>query len=138
MKGATAMTTKKQSKKTLTFVSKGQTGSTDDPDGLVADHGKIGNLNYKVYSRGVIHITDGKLTFKKDPDIFEEKLEEINFEDMSDGDEKIINGSGDNDNLVMALKEGELEISLRKKEFGIIRKLRGLIRNGKKNKSKQA
>lgn len=132
------MTAKKRSKKTLSFVSKGQTGSTKDPDGLVADHGKIGNLNYKVYTRGVIHITDGKLTFKKDPDLFEEELENIDFDAMLDGDEHVIEGSGDNDNLAMSIKDGDLVLSLRKKEFGIVQKLRKLICDGKKNKSKKA
>lgn len=132
------MMAKKKPKKTLSFVSKGQMGANKDSDGILADHGKIGNLDYKVYSRGVIHITDRILIFKKDPDIFEEKLEEINFKGLSDGDEKVIEGSGDNDDLVITLKDGELELSLRKKEFGILRKLRGLICSGKKNKSKQA
>lgn len=127
-------------KKTLSFVSKGKPSALKNmtADGTVVDHGLIGDLKYDLYSRGVIHIKDKKgLCFKKDPDNFEEALEDIDFATMSEEEEALIPGSGDNDDLILAIKDGEIVLSLRKKEFKLIRKLRDLISKGKQNKSKK-
>ncbi len=129
---------KRSPQKTIPFVSKGK-GKSTPQDGTIADHGKIGNLDYEVFTRGVLHIKDGKgLCFKKDPEIFEEELEKIDFSQVSEGQEMVIVGSGDNDDLIMTVKDDEIVLSLRRKEFSIIRKLRDLISLGKKNKAKQA
>lgn len=129
---------KKTEKKMIPFVSKGK-GTATPQDGTIADHGKIGSLSYEVYTRGVLHIKDNKgLVFKKDPEIFEEELEKIDFGKVSEGQELVIVGSGDNDDLILTVKDDEIQLSLRKKEFSIVRKLRDLISLGKKNKAQQA
>ena len=117
--------------KVLSFVSKGAKAKENNEDGTVVDHGKIGNLDYSVLSRGVIHITDGKQTFKKDPDLFEEKLEELDFTKITEGTPFTIEGSGDNADLIFSLKDGDIHLSLKAKEFGIVRKLRDIISRGK-------
>lgn len=124
--------------KTLNFVSKGKPDllKKATTDGKIDDHGTLGGLDYELYTRGVLHIKDKNgLCFKKDPDHFEEAIEDINFDAMVEDEETVIEGSGDNDNLVLTVKDGEIIMSLRKKEFKVIRKLRELINRGKKNKA---
>lgn len=98
-----------------------------DESGVVIETGTLGNTSYKIYKRGVIHIYDGKLTFKKNMDEFEKVLNAIDFDEIQDGDTHVIKGSGDNDNLVFTRKDGDFVISLEKRGFDTIQKLRGLL-----------
>ena len=121
-----------KSKKTLALVSKGPKKSDD---GTIVDHGLLGNLEYKVYSRGVIIILDPEnadVVFKKDINVFETELKKIDFDSLSDGDESIINGSGDNDDIVFIKHAGEIGISIRKKEFFAVEALKKILSTGKK------
>jgi hypothetical protein len=50
-------------------------------------------------------------------------------------EEILISGSGENDHLVFSKEDGELTISLRKRDFEIIGKLKGILSRGKKKVS---
>lgn len=117
----------------IPFVKKKSDGPTTGPEGeVVVDHGTIGTLSYEIYERGVIHIFDDQnLRFKKALDAFEDELNQIKFEDMIEGDETIMKGSGDNDNLVFVCNGDEIDIILSKRGFDIIEKLRSIIASGK-------
>jgi len=106
--------------------SKIKTSKSSDKN--ILEEGKIGDLTIRVYQRGVIHILDSNgLVFKKDPEEFEKQL-------MSLGDsfkEAVILGSGDNDNLILEQEDGDLKITLRKKEHGLITALKKFVEKGK-------
>jgi len=118
--------------KLVKFDSKGPKPS--NKDGEIVDHGKLGNLEYELYKRGTIHIFSKSLTFKKDPDLFEDAVCEIDFDTMENGDTAVIKGSGDNDNLVFICTESGIEIKLVKRGHDILSKLKSLITKGKSNK----
>ena len=123
-------------KKVLQFQPKGPKNSIKaNANGKVLDHGKIGNLDYEMYQRGVLHIFDDKLRFKKDPDVFEDEVDKINFDNMQHGDEHVIEGSGDNPNLVFVCRGDDIKLQLRKKEFKTITMLRKLLGKAKAAKS---
>lgn len=107
-------------------------GPTKKEDENILDHGRIGSLSYEINHRGVIHIFDKKGRFKKDADSFEDSLNKLDFEKIQEGDSLVIEGSGDNDNLIFTMKDGNIELSLAKKGFGVIDKLRGLINISRK------
>ena len=52
----------------------------------VVDQGNLGDLKYKVFKRGVIHITDkkGSLTFKKDCELFEEAIDKLDISSLKE------------------------------------------------------
>ena len=112
--------------KMIPFVSKGKKTTKKD-DGKILDHGKIGNLDYEIYSRNVIHIFDKKLKFKKTMDSFEEEMNSHDFEKLKEGEQIIMRGSGDNDHLVFERKNGDLEISLKKRTFNTLEKLKDIL-----------
>lgn len=102
----------------------------------VVDEGTLGELKYKVFTRGVIHISDrkDKLLFKKDCSLFEDLITELDLNSLKEDESKKITGSGDNDTLVFTCVDGDVVISLEKPEFNMITKLKGLLNKGKKNK----
>ena len=102
-------------------------------DGKIVDHGTLGKLEYEVYERGVIHIFDKDgLRFKKDIYIFEDDIKSIKFEKLPDGTEHIINGSGDNDHLVFTKENGDIKISLKRREFEALGLLKSILTKGQK------
>lgn len=123
---------KKKKNNLVGFISKGEKKGKDS----ALDHGKIGTLNYELHARGSVHIFDEKkgLRFKKDPALFEDALDELKLDSLKDGDEASIKGSGDNPDLIFMKKDGDIKLSLRKKEYGTISKLRNLLKKatGKK------
>lgn len=104
--------------KVLNFISKGPSKSKD---GAILDSGKIGDLNYKVFERGSVHITKGKLCFRKDKDTFEDEIDDFNFDELQDKKEHRMNGAGDSDHLVFTLKDDDIVISLKKREYDAIK-----------------
>lgn len=105
-------------------------GSKKTSDGDVLDHGTIGELKYEIYKRGVIHIFNDKCRFKKDINLFEDEINKIDFDNMSD--DIVISGSGENDHLIFSKTDGELTIGLKKRDFEIIGKLKDILSRGKK------
>jgi hypothetical protein len=129
------------SKKVIPFIQHGQQagipslssmGSKKSLDGKILDHGTLGKLNYEVYERGVIHIFDKDLRFKKDIYIFEDDLKKIDFEKLSGGEQHLINGSGDNDHLVFTKENGDIKISLKRREFEALGLLKSILTKGQK------
>lgn len=118
-------------RKIIPFKSKGSKKTKKD-QGDIIEHGKLGDLDFEVYSRGVIHITSKKLIFKKDCNLFEDAIEELNLNELKDGDEVLIKGSGDNDHLVFKCVDDDIEISLRERGFEMLNRLRGILNRGKK------
>ncbi len=116
-----------KTRKVLEFQSRG--GKILNKNGKVIDHGTLGGLKYEMFQRGVIHVFDDKndLRFKKDPDVFEDEVDKIDFDKMKDGDEQVIEGSGDNPNLVFRCRGDDIKLMLRKKEFKTITLLRRLL-----------
>lgn len=121
-------------KKVLAFISHGPKSKSDD--GVVIDHGDIDKLYYEVYKRGaekgspilVLHIFDSKKTrFKKDADLFEIELDKIDFLSMKNDEMKIIKGSGDNADLVLKMKNGDICLSLNAKGLTMINKLKDIL-----------
>lgn len=125
---------KRKKSNIIPFISKGPRKAKKD-SGDILDHGKIGELNYEVYSRGVLHIFDKDLKFKKDCVVFEDELDKLDLENLAEGEETFLEGSGDNDDLIFKKKDGDIQLLLRKKEFGMIEKLRGILKKGKKKKA---
>lgn len=139
------------SKKVIPFIKPGQKqqpppggnpvhlssmGPKNSNDGKIVDHGTLGKLNYEVYERGVIHIFNDNrpgpdtLRFKKDIYIFEDEIKKIDFEKLSDGEQSIINGSGDNDHLVFTKENGDIKISLKRREFEALGLLKSILTKG--------
>lgn len=112
-------------------------GPKNSGDGKIVDHGALGDLHYEIYERGVIHVFNDNrpgpdtLRFKKDLYIFEDEVKRVEFDKMGDG-EYLIKGSGDNDHLVFSKENGEIKISLKKREFEIMATLKNILNRGKK------
>ena len=94
----------------------------------IVENGDIGNLKYEVLKKGVIHIFDSSNIFKKDCLEFDTEFEKNDFKNLSEGQTVLINGSGDNANLLFTKKNGNIEISLKPKEFSVIEKLKKIIK----------
>lgn len=113
--------------KLLKFKSLGKSSTNDK----IIDQGELGELSYEVYERGVIHIFDDldeTHRFKKDRDIFEDEILNTDFSTLSSVKEIIIKGSGDNDDLIFQLNDNnEIKLSLRKKGFEMIDKLKSIL-----------
>ena len=106
-------------------------GPKNSNDGKIVDHGTLGKLDYEVYERGVIHIFDKDgLRFKKDIYIFEDEIKKVNFEKLCDGEQNVINGSGDNDHLVFTKENGDIKISLKRREFEALGLLKSILTKG--------
>lgn len=116
----------------IPFKSKGP--KIRDKENIV-DHGQIGDLSYEVYARGVVHIFDKKLRFKKDCTLFDQELDELDFEKLKEGQEYLITGSGDNDDLTFKKENGDIKIILKVKEFEIINKLKNILGMRKNKKA---
>lgn len=131
-------------KNVIPFIVKSRGAKKAAKDGDVIDHGDIGGLKFEVYSRNdrfrVIHIFNTKRTslFKKDAEDFKDAIDAIEFEDMADGDEHLISGSGANDDLLFTCENGEIKISIRRQGLGVIDKLKSIISGGGKKKKKEA
>jgi len=100
-------------------------------DGKIVDHGTLAQFDYEVYDRGVIHIFNMDLRFKKDIYIFEDEIKKIKFEKMSDGETHIIQGSGDNDHLVFTKQNGDVQITLKSRDFEAVTLLKSILNKGK-------
>jgi hypothetical protein len=120
------LTTKKSTKK-------------DKENGII-EKGSFGELNYTVYSRGVIHLFDkeNKNLFKKDCDLFENAIDKLNLNSLSEGDVRKIPGSGDNDTLVFTCVNGDIKLSLEKPEYNTVAKLKKILKLGYKKVDKKA
>ena len=126
---------KKENSNIVRFSSKGPIKKVDDvDDGEIIDHGKLGNLSYEVYKRGVIHIFTKSLKFKKDCDLFEDEINDLELEEMEVGDHKMMKGSGDNDHLMFEHGEDGIVIKLEKRGHDLVAKLKSLISMGKNKK----
>ncbi|MBE3085862.1 MAG: hypothetical protein IMZ64_06560 [Bacteroidetes bacterium] len=128
------------SHKTIPFIKPNQSpggpaldskGPKKSSDGKIVDHGTLAELDYEIYERGVIHIFNKDLQFKKDIYIFEEEIRRIKFDQMSDGEVKEIKGSGDNDHLILTKENGDVKISLKKREFEVLNMLKSILNKGK-------
>jgi len=111
--------------------------SANNKNGII-EEGTLGDLKYKVYRRGTIHVFDDKkkTLFKKDCELFEEAIDKLNLNSLSEGEIRKIPGSGDNDTLIFTCKGGDIKLSLEKPEYGAIRKLKKILNLGKKIDSK--
>ena len=120
-------------KKMIPFKSKGK--KKDSTDGEIIDSGTIDKLSYEVYQRGVIHIFDTKLMFKKDCGVFEDEVDELNL-DLKEDEAVKIEGSGDNDHLIIYCKDGDLRFKLEKRGNELINKLKSILKKGRESKTK--
>ena len=137
------------SKKVIPFIKPGQSqpgavqqagipvlssmGPKKSNDGNIVDHGTLGKLEYEVYDRGVVHIFDkANLRFKKDINYFEDEIKKLDFEKMIDGGEYTIQGSGDNDHLVFSKEDGDIKITLKRREFEALGLLKAILIKGQK------
>ncbi len=122
-------------KKILQFIPKEGSKRTA-ADGAVLEEGKFGKLNYKVFKRGVIHIFNNTKTllFKKDCELFETEIDKMNLNNLKDEDVEKMVGSGDNDNLVFTCVKGDLIMSLEKREYSMLTKLKSILKMGAKKK----
>jgi hypothetical protein len=98
----------------------------------IIDQGIFGDLNYTIYKRGVIKISsdESDLVFKKDINLFENEIANIDFESMVEP--IIIKGSGDNDHLVFSKINNDIKISLKGRVFSSVEILCDIISKGKK------
>ena len=110
--------------KVLNFISKGPSKKNNN----LIDSGKIGTLTYEIYDYGdgvgSVHIKKGNLCFHKNKDIFEDEINDFNFDELQNKKEHRINGAGDSDHLVFKYKDGDVDISLKKREYDTIKKLK--------------
>lgn len=108
-------------------------GPKKSDDGKIVDHGTLGKLSYEVYDRNVIHIFDKDgLRFKKDIYIFEDVIKSYDFERMLDGSEHLIQGSGNNDHLLFTKANGDIQITLKHREFEALGLLKSIITKGQR------
>jgi len=68
--------------------------------GLI-ETGTIGGLEYKIFKRGNIHLTDGVHTFRKDCKNFIAELKKLDFKKLDQWSEFEISGAGDTDPLII-------------------------------------
>lgn len=103
------------------------------PAGTVIEEGNFGKLKYKVFKRGNIHIFDTKetLLFKKDCEVFEAEVDKLNLNSLKEGDSKRIEGCGENDTLIFSCKTGDIEITLEKRAYGMLKKLKKILQRKK-------
>jgi hypothetical protein len=94
--------------------------------GLI-EEGTLGDLKYKLFNRGNIHLTDGVNIFRKDCTAFKTTLANHNYEKMRDGESFEIPGAGDTDPLVIFKENGDFKLRLGGKVPQIIVKLREIL-----------
>jgi hypothetical protein len=107
-------------------------GPKKSNDGKIIDHGTLGNLEYEIYERGVIHIFESSSSplFKKDIYVFEDEIRGIDFDLLPEGEDHIIKGSGDNDHIVFTKENGDIKISLKHREFEALALLKSILTKG--------
>lgn len=120
-------------KKILEFKSTKKSGTKIKKEQII-DEGTLSKLYYKVYKRGVIHIFNKSETmlFKKDCNLFEDELNKLDLNNLREGEDKKIEGSGDNDDLVFTCKNNDIEISLEIREYSMLSKLKNILKGKKK------
>jgi len=125
---------KKKSNKVIPFETNTKPSkASKSRDGTVIEDGKIGTLSYEVYDRGVIHVFDKRnRMFKKDCGMFEDEMDKLNLDTLGVGKETVIKGSGANDHLIFKNKDGEINITLRKRGHSMVEKLKGILERGKR------
>jgi len=94
--------------------------------GLI-EEGTIGDLKYKLFDRGNMHITDGVNIFRKDCMAFKTALANRDYEKINNGDSFEIPGAGDTDPLVIFKENGDFRMRLGGKVPQIIVKLREIL-----------
>lgn len=104
----------------------------------IFEEGKLGALDYKVFKRGVVHISSKGFVFKKDVDLFETEVSALDLNNMKEGKEKRIKGSGDNDDLVFRCKSDDIEVTLEHKQYSTVEKLKGILFRGRQKKKEVA
>lgn len=78
----------------------------------VLKEGIIGDLQYKVFDRGNIQLTDGVHTFRKDCKMLDELLGRTNYKDIKEGGSFEIPGAGDTDPLILTKEKDDIVLSL--------------------------
>ena len=128
------MNKKKIKKNTLEFIQKKVT-KKKAKEGIV-EEGTLGKLKFQIFKRGVIHIFNEKetLLFKKDCELFEDEIDKLKLNSLREDESTQIPGSGDNDTLTFTCNKGDIEITLEKPEYGLVKKLKKLLIKGKKKK----
>lgn len=124
--------------KVLPFIDGGKSKVAKMPKtDQILDQGQIGPLAYQINALGVIHMEHEGLHFKKDISMFEDELNKLELHKLKDGEELVVKGSGDNDDLVFLKKQGDIEVLLRVKPFETIEKLKKILGHySKKTKTK--
>ena len=115
-----------------------------DKKDKVVEKGTLGKLEITVYERGVLHITDPAhpdLIFKKDPETFEQDMDLFLKQDkdgncvlsrLNPGESVKIQGSGDNDHLILTVTHDKIEACLESRGFGVIRTIQNFIAKAKR------
>jgi hypothetical protein len=67
----------------------------------VIEEGNLGELNYKLFNRNNIQITDGYNLFRKDCSVFIEELLKHHYSNMHEGQAIEILGAGDTDSFII-------------------------------------
>lgn len=99
----------------------------------VTDSGAFGPLKYEIYDKWrTIHLIDGNKVFKKDCDCFESQIDKSGIDSLKEGESVTIEGSGDNANLIITLKDGELAMRLEDKVRSLTQKLQSILDRSKK------
>ena len=116
-------------KKILKFQSKSGRKQKDLSKGQIVDEGSLGKLKYRVFKRGNVHIANmaETLLFKKDCDVFDSEVDQLNLNSLRDGESTKIEGSGENDTLVFVCIKGDIEISLEKRAYNMLTKLKNIL-----------
>jgi hypothetical protein len=94
--------------------------------GLI-EEGTIGDLKYKLFDRGNIHLTDGVNIFRKDCMAFKAALSGLDYEKIKEGSSHEIPGAGDTDPLVIYKENGDFKLRLGGKVPQVIVKLREIL-----------
>jgi len=94
--------------------------------GLI-EEGIIGDLKYKLFNRGNIHITDGVNIFRKDCEELKKALANHDYEKAEREGYLEIPGAGDTDPLVIFKENGNFKLRLGGKIPPIIVKLREIL-----------
>jgi len=119
----------KNKNKLVPFSSKGKPAKK----GQILDEGTLSKLKYRVFKRGNIHIFNSTetLLFKKDCELFEAEVDNLNLNVLKDGESKRIEGSGDNDTLIFSCVKGDIVISLEKRTYNMLSKLKKILQRKK-------
>ena len=126
--------------KVLPFVTPSKKKTAEKPslfkDDLFME--TISGLRFHITKYHTVHIhSNAGCLFKKDISIFEQELDDLKLEELDIGQSHIIKGSGDNDHLVFTRTDDDIQISLKKRGFETIEKVKNLLhKKSKKGGSK--